>query len=317
MGAFDPNKFPVDNITPPITNAEIKKLPFLVAFPNPENDVTLPVASNKIIIFQHGFTRDKNDVLPLLNILTAEGYIVISYDMPFHGDRTITDGSSGDGFISLNVFASRDNIRQSVLEQVKLIKTLKTINFADIDSTNLIEFSTINPNEIYYIGHSMGTFVGNILFSIEDSVKAAVLNVAGAKFTELLMTTTDDIKLPIIEQLEALDIIEGTPEFEEFIYLAQTAVEKGDSINYKRGNNDNILIQESLHDPVITNKLTRDLGVAQGFIDFTNNDIIKANNYKSYFVDAYIEKVHSFILLNTNVTNEARTDIINFFENAQ
>ncbi len=334
MGAFDPNKFPANDTTPPTVNAQIEKLPFLVAFPKPADGAVKPVATNKIIIFQHGFTRSKEDVLPLLNILTGEGYIVISYDMPFHGERSVeqtdnfsnrthevgADGipdKSGDGFISLNPFASRDNIRQSVLEQVELIKTLKTIDFSGIDTTNQIEYSTVNPNEIYYIGHSMGTMVGNILFSVEDSIKATVLNAAGANFTKLLMSTSEDIKTPIVEQLKALGLEEGTPGFEQFLYLTQTAIERGESLNFKRDNTDNLLIQEALHDPVITNSITRDLGVVEGSVNPLDATIIKPNNYKSYFVNAYSEYVHSFILLDTNVTDEARNDIINFFENVQ
>lgn len=335
MGAFDPNKFPANGgTTPPRVNAQIEKLPFLVAFPKPAEGAVKPVATNKIIIFQHGFTRSKEDVLPLLNTLTGEGYIVIAYDMPFHGERTVdqtdnfsnrrgeagADGipdKSGDGFISLNPFASRDNIRQSVLEQVELIKTLKTIDFSAIDTTNQIEYSTINPNEIYYIGHSLGTMVGNILFSVEDSIKAAVLNAAGANFTKLLMSTSEDIKTPIIEQLKTLGLEEGTAKFEQFLYLAQTAVERGESLNFKRDNTDNLLIQEAIEDPVIINSITRDLGVVEGSVNHLDATIIKPNNYKSYFVNAYSEYVHSFLFLNTSATEEARTDIINFFENVQ
>ncbi len=334
MGAFDPNKFPADATTPPTESAPIEKLPFLVAFPKPAEGAVKPVATNKIIIFQHGFTRSKEDVLPLLNTLTAQGYIVVSYDMPFHGERSLdqtdnfsnrtheagADGipdKSGDGYISLNPFASRDNIRQSVLEQVQLIKTLKIINFSTIDSTNQIEYSTVNPNEIYYIGHSMGTMVGNILFSVEDSIKAAVLNAAGANFTQLLMTTAEDVKTPIIEQLKTIGLTEGTPDFEQFMYLAQTAIERGESLNFRRENTDNLLIQEALHDPVIVNSLTRDLGVVEGSINPQDNTITINANYKSYFVNAYIEYVHSFLLLDTNVTEDARNDIIDFFANAQ
>jgi len=313
MGAFNPNYFPANAETPATENAELVDIPFLVAFPKPKNEDPKPVANNEVIIFQHGFNRQKEDVIAILNPLIKDKYIVVSYDLPFHGERTLADANTGDGFVSLNVFATRDNIRQAVLEQVKLIKLLKTVDFSALDTTNHIEYSTIDPNNIYYIGHSMGTLVGNILISIEDSINKGVLNVAGAHFTKMIMSTTEDIKSPLINSLAALGILEGTPEFEQFLYLAQVAMEKADSINYTSGT-DNILIQEALSDPVISNEVTRELGISQGFISSTDNTIIKPNNYKRYDVNTSVDTIHSFLLLDTDKTDEAIADILDFIK---
>ena len=53
-----------------------------------------PVGGYPVTIFGHGFTRSRNDFLPIANALAAAGQVVIATDVLFHGERTTCTGSS-------------------------------------------------------------------------------------------------------------------------------------------------------------------------------------------------------------------------------
>ncbi len=315
-GAFDPLKLAGN-----LTAEDFKNIPVIIAFPKTEN----LASETKVIIFQHGYTRQKEDVLPMINTFTQAGYIVIAPDMPLHGGRTANpvdlidnrtgantpDGipdNSGEGYISVNVFGTRDILRQTVLEQVWLVNTLKSINFNTIDSD--IQFTTVNAENINYMGHSLGTIVGNIFNSIETSIKSAILNVPGAIISNILSDTSESISGVIIDELALMGIEQGTIEYEQFMYLAQTVVDPGDSINYKR-DGAKILIQKAINDPVIPNSSTDDLGVAVGLINPLTG-VKNTQYFKEYEITGDETYYHSFILLPTNATAQGHLDIINF-----
>ncbi|MBE0618897.1 MAG: hypothetical protein IH608_13390, partial [Proteobacteria bacterium] len=48
-----------------------------------------------VVVFQHGITRSKEDVLALANTLAGKGLAVISIDAPLHGDRAPVGETSG------------------------------------------------------------------------------------------------------------------------------------------------------------------------------------------------------------------------------
>ncbi|MEA2752249.1 MAG: hypothetical protein QOI41_6392 [Myxococcales bacterium] len=53
-----------------------------------------PAGGYPVTIFGHGFTRWRNDFLPIANALAQAGQVVIATDVLFHGDRTSCTGSS-------------------------------------------------------------------------------------------------------------------------------------------------------------------------------------------------------------------------------
>ncbi|MBN2693177.1 hypothetical protein JXR93_00820 [bacterium] len=315
-GVFDLSKF-----SSQLSENDIVNAPLLIAFPKHE----IFSEKNRVVLFQHGFGRRKEDVLPLINSLTSVGFTVISFDMPLHGERTVNpvdlvdnrtgeeipDGvpdNSGEGYLSLNLFSTRDIIKQSVLEQIWLINSLKTVNFNQLNSS--IEFTTVDMDSINYIGHSLGTIVGNILYSVEPLVKSAILNVAGGGLTDILDGTVEAISGQIFEGLASLGIQKDSPEYQLFLYIAQTVLDSSDSINYSRDSSD-ILIQKAINDPVIPNSTTDHLGVVLGSINPITQEK-DSEHFKEYQISGDSINYHSFMLLPTDATESCQTDIINF-----
>ncbi|MBX3226818.1 MAG: hypothetical protein KIT84_38635 [Labilithrix sp.] len=76
-GAFDPAK-PV-----------VHRVDFLMTVPSSP----APAGGYPTTIFGHGFTRSRNDALPIANALAKAGQVTIASDVLFHGDRTSCTGS--------------------------------------------------------------------------------------------------------------------------------------------------------------------------------------------------------------------------------
>ena len=327
QNVFDPNKLAGN-----LSSADFKSIPILIAFPTEGTEVQ---ANNKIIIFQHGINDSKEEVLPILNTLTEKGYIVVSMDLPLHGarslhpdvdvydnfvpDRHIADGvpdDSGEGFLGLNIFGTRDLIRQAVIEQTILTANLKLADFHNLN--NNIKFSTVDSTNIKYLGFSLGTIIGNVFVSVDDSIKSVALVSAGGILTNIIMNAKESISGPLFAIFESMGMTKGSKKLDDFMYLAQVVLDPADPINYTRENLP-ILMQKSLGDPVVANFTTDDLGVKLGLI----NPITGDKNpllFKEYQVDDYDPSKlfwHSFLMINKSpaVTNQARTDLMNFFEN--
>ncbi len=323
---FDKNK-----LSGALQPSDFRKIPILIAFPDETGQIQ---NNNKVIIFQHGINDSKEEVLPILNTLTEKGYIVISMDLPLHGvrslhpeidlkdnfalNRNIPDGvpdDSGEGFLGLNLFGTRDLIRQAVIEQTILTANLKLVDFHNLN--NDIKFSNIDNNNIKYFGFSLGTIIGNIFISVDDSIKSASLVSAGGGLTNIIMNTKESISGNLFAVFEAMGMSKDSKELDDFMYLAQLVLDPADPINYSKIGLP-ILIQKSLGDPVVANFTTDDLGIKLGLI----NPLTNAKNpalFKEYQVDDYDPSKlfwHSFIMINKSpaVTTQARTDLINFLE---
>ncbi|HSD89982.1 MAG TPA: hypothetical protein VLB44_20770, partial [Kofleriaceae bacterium] len=69
----------------PLMNDAQAKLGVLVLIPQG----TAPAEGFPTVIFQHGITRSRNDVLAVAGALTAQGYAVVSMDAVAHGSRAV------------------------------------------------------------------------------------------------------------------------------------------------------------------------------------------------------------------------------------
>ena len=78
------------------------------------------------------------------------------------------------------VVAIRDCVRQTVLDDVQLIRAIQA--GMDLTGNGAVE---LNPNRIYYAGQSFGTWVGSVLSAIEPAIQSAVLNSCGGSVMEI------------------------------------------------------------------------------------------------------------------------------------
>jgi pimeloyl-ACP methyl ester carboxylesterase len=252
------------NITPASTSTE--SIPMLVSIPKtPAPCSAMPSGGWPVVIFQHGITRTRADMLAVADSLALACMAVVAIDMPMHGitgnetdgsaalkdsangERTFdldlvtqdADGnviaqtpdgvidSSGLHYINLtNLLNTRDNLRQSVSD-------LFAVEWA-IESGVVTDGSNImDANRIYFLGHSLGAIVGTTFLGREDPAKVrdAALAFGGigvAKIIDGSATFGPTIRAG----LAANGIEKGTPDYESFIGAAQTVVDSGDPVNH-------------------------------------------------------------------------------------
>ena len=223
-----------------------------------------------VVVFQHGLTRTKMDVFAIANTFASVGIATISMDLVLHGDRAgdymnnetgelVPDGQldpSGALFLNLvYVRTARDNIRQSNLDQMMLVKMLKTgIDYTEDSVPDLL------PAGFTYAGQSLGGMTGTNLMALCGDIKTAVLNVPGGNISALLINSP--AFAPVINaKLAENGIVAGTPEYAQFWLLAQTVIDAADPINYApyvlsgeiSGVEKYVLMQEAIGDQVVPN----------------------------------------------------------------
>jgi len=261
LNATNPNSF-----TPQATVAQ-NVIPILVAIPLACG--AAPAGGWPVTIFQHGITRNREDMLAAASTLSVGGALgglctaVLAIDLPLHGvtdtkdpfyvkghERTFDmdfennstgvagpDGTidgSGSWFINLSsTVTSRDNLREGAADLLNLVATLPNIHpggSINLDST-----------KVFFVGHSLGGIIGTTflgadtegaaLTSTPPKVTAAVLAMPGGHVAELLRNSPTFG--PVIDAgLAAQGLQKGTQEYFDFYSQAQAVVEDGDPANY-------------------------------------------------------------------------------------
>lgn len=249
------NSFPTPLNSTPVPTG-IKTMPVLITVPK------TPAGSNgwPVVIFQHGITRNRTDLLAIADSLAAAGFVGIAIDLPLHGitdttnpfydasnentfnlDFVNTDGvpgpdglidDSGTHFINLsNLLVTRDNVRQSVVDLAALYKSLPQLD-ADVFAGEL------DTDHTYFIGHSLGGIVGSVFLRYFDGsatahgdIKDAVLAMPGGGIAKLLDGSAT-FGTVIASGLAQHNLIKGTQDYESYMGAAQTIIDPVDPLNY-------------------------------------------------------------------------------------
>jgi hypothetical protein len=108
--------------------------------------------------------------------------------------------------ISTNLDATRDSIRQSVLDQLLLIKALEACG-----ATNCAPLG-VQADHIVYVGQSLGSIVGAITNAETQDTRSVVLNVSGVGVADILETTPEQLfRSSYVNGLIAAGVLTGTP----------------------------------------------------------------------------------------------------------
>ncbi|HEX5121832.1 MAG TPA: hypothetical protein VFV97_01200 [Rhodanobacteraceae bacterium] len=247
------NPFPVATSTVTV--------PMIVTLPNSRSGHAKPAGGWPVVIFQHGITRNRTDAFAIAGTLAGQGYAVVAIDLPLHGitdttnpfyvgntpfaqigakERTFDldvennstgapgpDGAidpSGSWFINLSsLLTSRDNLRQGVADLFELAHAVPSMHYdanTDFDGTR-----------IAFTGQSLGSIVGTMFVQIDPNVTTALLSVPGGGIARLL-DGSPTFGPRIRAGLAAAGVEAGTPEYDQFMGAAQTAVDSGDPINF-------------------------------------------------------------------------------------
>lgn len=294
-----------------------------------------PDAGWPTVIFQHGFGGSKESATNIANTYAAEGWATLAIDLPYHGERArdlirITDGEpefcapdeecdgipepSGTGFLSANIFATRDSYRQTTIDQLILLY-LANNGLITVDG----EIPLVDGTQVGYAGQSLGGITGGNLVSYagNDQLVGAVLNVAGGDQVGQLLGTVPAISAPLYAGLAGIGVCEltdpsnpalgceSTPLFNAFLNLSRWVLEPGDPRTNALGVNqalfgrtdepmgsENVLIQVANPDLVVPNSSSESLAQTLQF-DTEDPD----GNYQVYdFSETDQDDCHAFLL---------------------
>ncbi len=227
-------------------------LPIFMTIPNETNSSVMPENGWPIVIYQHGITRNRTDLIALADSFAAAGYAAIAMDLPLHGIDKLEDISkpfyvagkernfdmdfinnetgeagpdgiidpSGTHYINLaGLLTSRDNVRQSTSDFTALYNALSSIKGVKIDTSR-----------IAFVGHSLGT-IAPFGFLNHTLMETTTLAMPGANITQLLNFSAT--RGPILRAgLEAAGIEPDSAEYNSFLLSAQTILDDADPINY-------------------------------------------------------------------------------------
>ncbi|MGO9802386.1 MAG: hypothetical protein ACLPTM_11290 [Steroidobacteraceae bacterium] len=222
-----------------------------------------------VLIFQHGITRSREDMIGVADGFAQEGVVVVAIDLPLHGvtndttdplyasaanpvyaglglpttqmsiERTfdlelITPGTidpSGSHFINLtSALTSRDNLREGPADLMTFELALPGLS---IPASAGITASTLGPAPIHYLGHSLGAIVGTVFMGVvppTDVITATLANPGGV--VTRLLEDSPSFAPEINAGLEAQGLLPGTTLYAQFFRDTQTVVDSGDPVNY-------------------------------------------------------------------------------------
>jgi len=225
-----------------------KTVPVLMTKPNATSTAVIAGATAPwpIVIFQHGITQNRTNLLAVADALADAGYAAIAMDLPLHGLDTNSTGlmtnyertfdvdyvdnttgapgpdgnidSSGTHYINLaSLLTSRDNIRQSASDLLALKNAISGL--ADIDASR-----------IALVGHSLGT-IASFGFLSQTALESVTLAMPGGGIAQLLNNSAD-YGPKIAAGLGAKGVVKGTGSYNSFMLATQTILDDADPINY-------------------------------------------------------------------------------------
>jgi hypothetical protein len=203
--------------------------------------ITPTVPTGKVVIFQHGITGQKEQVVAVAGSLTAAGYTVVAIDLPLHGALAIpthTTGSVwGQDFMAVGApLATRSNVQQAAFNLNRLELTMRTGGFA---AQGIVPAPAV---DIKYVSISLGSIVGayylagNTTLSTTgypytqttlNSDMKGFLSVPGGRLAYLLMDSPA-FSTSINAGLAAVGVNAGTPTYNNFFQVTQSIVDTVD-----------------------------------------------------------------------------------------
>jgi hypothetical protein len=271
-----------------------RSVPFVYIVPTG----TAPAGGWPLVIFQHGITGQKEQVVAVAGALTAAGFAVVAIDLPLHGalspTHAIVSGDNatviaqkqalwGQDFLALGApLATRSNIQQAAFNLHRLELTGVASGFAALgaDAPN---FSTVRPK---YVGMSLGSIVGTYYLAGNTTLATSglpytqatlsadmkgFLSVPGGRLA-YIFKDSPTLSPSVNAGLAASGIIGGTATYNQFFLVTQSVIDPADpasvttplATGLPSRLSGRIAIQEAVGDQVIPNDSTRFLGNALG-----------------------------------------------------
>ena len=272
--------FVVDAQTHDPVEQETEDLEFILLIPNPgEKALTQPFP---VILSLHGIDGSKSLVNKLRPQLARNGFAAVATDFVFHGSREDPDAIS-DGVRFLDVghpLAMRDNMRQTVADQLQTVQFIKTLSELDVypydpgAGTYGDGVPDLDTDRILVWGHSFGGIFAPVIMALSPDLDAAVLSPPAGQWTDIAeYSLYAQAIIALMRPFIGPDF--EFPESLRFMFEAMNIVlDPTDNLNYIRrvvddplpiaGETKYVLMQESIGDPTLPNHSTEILAYVAG-----------------------------------------------------
>jgi len=259
---LDPDSTNVTVANPFPVVRDDQTVPVLLSVPNEGSGQVRPGSGWPAVIFQHGITGNRSQMLALADTMASIGFATIAIDLPLHGitdtdpmdpdqplaplyvgntpfdpianERTFDldldqDGQpdpSGSYFINLqSLLTARDNLRQGQADLITLARTIPTMDFT---GDGIADF---DGSDINFAGLSLGAMTGIPFMTVEPTVSNGVLSAPGGGIVNFLVAS-ESFGPVIIAGLQEAGVEPGSAEFNQFLLAAQTVIDSADPINW-------------------------------------------------------------------------------------
>jgi len=279
------------------------------------------------VVFGHGLGSTKNTMLAIASQLASAGFNAVAIDFVGHDSRAVKNSDDplrGCGgtpttatapqcfapFLSPNLAATRDNIRQSVLDLQSLVAGLKACGSAGCG------LLSVDPTKILYMGISLGGIMGSTHAATNPDIKAAVLNVPGVGWVDIIENTESlAIRCSVIDGLIDAGIVTGDkfnpagptgiclgdtwktqPGYRQFAVIGRWVLDPADGVNFTPDlATRRILIQEVVGDTVVPNVTTETEAALVGLTGLTADPAASATPPPSAAIGAPTGGVNKFV----------------------
>jgi len=137
------------------------------------------IATIAINVVGHG-----GGALGTLAVLRTNGAVVVipagGRGIDQDGNGTIDSTEGVNAAPPRTLIASRDGLRQTVIDLMQLVRQIEA--GVDVDGDGAAD---LDRSRIFYAGQSFGGIYGTILLGVESSIQAGVTNVAGGSIAEV------------------------------------------------------------------------------------------------------------------------------------
>ena len=282
-----PDVIDIDPSTP--AALDLARVPVSLSVPTGE----APEDGWPVIIVQHGLGGDRQTTMFFAQDAAERGFAVIGIDSVDHGLRwdetddifnfTGEDGQDGlpdgdlDNAVAFgfferfgNLLAVRDNFRQTYTDLMQLVHILSEDGFdepLDVD---------LDPDNIYYLGLSLGGLMGSGMAPYVPEVRAIALDAPGGGFQSELLTNSSigASFFPLLQLIFGLDRDTAQGDFAFNNGVGQSILDPGDAtisaVHWADGAFDapfrpmNVILFEDMQDAVVPNQASEALAVAAG-----------------------------------------------------
>lgn len=331
---IDANGSAIVNTLPTLQSTQT--IPLLMSIPNTTSGVTMPETGWPVVIFQHGITQNRTNLLALADAFAQAGYAAVAIDLPLHGldsntsglktnfertfdldyDQDGTPDASGAYYMNLRyLLVTRDNIRQSTSDLITLYNSLSNVTGATIDASR-----------IAFVGHSLGTIASFGFFDANKTLESVTLAMPGGGIAQL-MSHSPAFGSEIRDGLASAGIAPDSAEYEAFLLAAQTVLDDADSINYAKqvaSKNTYFAIEvvgdgsEGSGDQTISNRIpTAPLSGTDPLLDMMGMSDINTSSVQTVGVNGntvsrFLVGAHNSFLLPDIATYEMQTETASF-----